>query len=71
MGEWLVKLRGAGCIVGWWRRGFGAPGVGLGLLGHFLAEQPQAKGFPWLDLDFPICKMEVMAFSSSRSGGKG
>lgn len=41
------------------------------LLSHFLAGQPQASGFPPLDLSFPILDMEVMARSSSRRGGHG
>ena len=41
------------------------------LLSHFLAEQPQASGFPPLDLSFPICRMEVVACPSSWRGGHG
>lgn len=40
--------------------------------GHVLgAEQPQARGFPTRDLNFSICRMEVMARPSSQGGGKG
>ena len=38
------------------------------LLSHFLAEQPQASGFPPLDLSFPICRMEGVAMG--QAGGR-